>query len=60
MAKRKGQKDKQRYTKYFTENKRSNDTNPTKTRGELRCPGRLSSSRSTSGTRRVTLVTHRG
>jgi len=34
------------------------NTNPTKNRGELRCSGRVSSSCSTSNTRRVNLVTH--
>jgi hypothetical protein len=32
--------------------------NPTKNRGELMCSGRVSSSCSTSGTRRVNLVTN--
>ena len=31
--------------------------NPTKNRGELRCSGRVNSSCSTNGTRRVNLVT---
>ena len=53
IAKRK--KDKQRSTKYYTENKRSRNTNPTKARGELR---KVSSPCSTSDTRRVTLVTN--
>ena len=44
----KGQKDKQRSTKHYTENFRSIST---KTGGELGCPGRVSSSCSTSGTR---------
>jgi hypothetical protein len=34
-----------------------NNTNPTKTRGELRCSGRINISCATSDTRRVTLVT---
>ena len=37
-----GQKDKQRSTNHYTENQRSSNTNPTKNRGELRCPGRVS------------------
>ena len=58
MAERKGQMDKQRSTKHYTENKRSSNTNPTKTRGELRCSWRVGSSCSTIGTCRVTLVTN--
>jgi len=37
---------------------RSSNTNPTKNRGQIRCSGRESSSCSTSGTSRVTLVTN--
>ena len=44
--------------KNYTESKRSNNTDPTKNRGELRCSGRINSSWSTSGTRRVALVTN--
>ena len=50
-------KDKQRSTKRHTKNKRSRNTNPTKTGGELRCTGRISSSYFNSGTVRVTLST---
>jgi len=39
-----GQKDKQWSTKHYTENYRSSNTNPTKTGGELKCSGRVSSS----------------
>ena len=42
--KEKGQKDKQRSTKHYTENKRSRNTNIPKSGGELRCSGRVSSS----------------
>ena len=56
--KEKGQKDKQRSTKHYTKNKQSSNTNSTKTSGELVRSGRESSSCSTSGTRRVTLVTN--
>jgi len=54
----KGQKDKQRSTKHYTENYRSSNTNPTKTGVKRRCSGRVSSFSSTSGTRRVNLVTN--
>ena len=55
MAKR--QKDKQRSTKHYTEteNKRSSNTNPQKTGG---CSGRVGSSCSTNGIRRVAPVTN--
>ena len=43
-------------TKYYTENKRLSNTNPTDNRGELRCFGRVSGSCSTCYTHRVTLV----
>ena len=49
MAKEKVRKDKQRSTKHTH-----------KTGGELRCSGRVSSSCSTSGPRRVNLVTNPG
>ena len=50
--KEKVERDKQRSTKYYTENKRSSNTNLTKTGDKLRCSGRVSSSCSTCGTRR--------
>ena len=54
MAKRKkGQTDKQRSTKHYTESKRPNNTNPNENRDELRCSGRVSSSCSTCDTSRV-------
>ena len=53
MAKRKGQKVKQRSTKHTHKTK-----DWIKTRGELRCSGRVSSSYSTSGTSRVNLFTN--
>jgi hypothetical protein len=57
MAKRK--KDKRANNdQQNTTQKESSNTNPTKTRGELMCSGRVRSSFSTSGTRRVTLVTN--
>ena len=34
--------DKQRSTKHYTENKRSSNTTPLKTGGEIGCPGRVS------------------
>ena len=55
MAKRKVTKRQTMVTKHCTENERSNHT---KTRGELRCSGRVSSLCSTCGTRHVTLVTN--
>ena len=56
-TKEKGQKDKQRSTKHTYKTKDRVTRTPLKTRGERRCSGRLSSSCSTSGTRRVNLVT---
>ena len=46
-------KDKQQSTKYSTENWRSITTNPTHNWGEVMCSGRVGSSCSTSGIRRV-------
>jgi hypothetical protein len=59
MAKRKNTNDKQRPTKHTHKTKDRVTRIPLKTRGELRCSGRVSSSCSTSGTRRVNLVTNR-
>ena len=56
-TKEKVQKDKQRSTKHTYKTKDRVTRTPLKTRGERRCSGRLSSSCSTSGTRRVNLVT---
>jgi hypothetical protein len=56
--KEKEQKDKQRSTKHATNIKDRVTRNPLKSRGELVCSGRVSSSCSTSGTRRVNLVTN--
>jgi hypothetical protein len=56
--KEKGQKDKQRSTKYTHKTKDRVTRTPLKTRGELTCSGRVSSSCSTSDTRRVNLVTN--
>jgi len=56
--KEKGQKDNQRCTKHYKENKTSSSTNPSKHWGEPRCSGRASSSCSTCGTRCVALVTN--
>jgi len=53
MAKRKVQKDKQRSTKHTYQTKDRVTRIPLKTGGELRCSGRVSSSCSTNGTRRV-------
>ena len=52
------QKDKQRSTKHTHKTKDRVTQTPLKTGGKLRCSGRLSSSCSTSGTRRVILVTN--
>ena len=56
--KKKVQRDKQRSTKHTYKAKDRLTRTPLKTGGELRCSGRLSSSCSTSGTRRVNLVTN--
>jgi hypothetical protein len=56
--KEKAQKDKQRSTKHTYKTKDRETRTPLKTGGELRCSGRVSSSCSTSGTRRVNLVTN--
>ncbi len=50
---KKVQKDKQRSTKHTHEIKDRVTQTPLKTGGELKCSGRVSSSCSTSGTRRV-------
>jgi hypothetical protein len=50
--------DKQRSSKHTHKTKDRVTRTPLKTGGELRCPGRVSSSCSTSGTRRVNLVTN--
>jgi hypothetical protein len=54
------QKDKQRFTKHTYKTKDRVTRTPLKTGGELRCSGRVGSSCSNSGTRRVTLVTNPG
>ena len=51
-------KDKQRYTKHTYKSKDRVTRTPLKTGGELRYSGRIGSSCSTSGTRRVNLVTN--
>jgi hypothetical protein len=56
--KEKVQKDKQRSTKHTHKTKDQVTRISLKTGGELRCSGRVSSSCSTSGTRRVNLVTY--
>jgi hypothetical protein len=59
MTKRKKlQKDKQRSKKHTYKTKDRVTRTPLKTGGELRCSGRVSSSCSTSDTRRVNLVTN--
>jgi hypothetical protein len=60
MPKEKGNKDKQRSTKHTHTTKDRVTWTPLKTGGEFRCSGRLTSSCSTSGTRRVNLVTNPG
>jgi hypothetical protein len=52
------QKNKQRSTKHTYKTKDRVTRTPLKTGGELRCSRRVSSSCSTSGTRRVNLVTN--
>ena len=54
----KTQKDKQRSTKHTYKIKDRVTRTPLKTGGELMCSGRVGSSCSTSGTRRVNLVTN--
>jgi len=56
--KEKGQKDKQRSTKHTHKTKDRVTRTPLNTGAELRCSSRVSSSRSSSGTRRVNIVTH--
>jgi len=56
--KEKVQRDKQRYTKHTYKTKDQVTRTPLKTGGELRRSGRVSSSWSTSDTRRVNLVTN--
>jgi hypothetical protein len=56
--KEKVQKDKQRSTKHTRKTKDRVPRTPLKTRGQLRWSGRVSSSCSTSDTRRVNLVTN--
>jgi hypothetical protein len=57
-TKDKVRKDKQRSTKHTYKTKDRVTRTPSKTGDELRCSGRVSSSCSTSGTRRVNLVTN--
>jgi hypothetical protein len=51
------QKDKQRSTKHTHKTKGRVTRTPLKTRGELGCSGKVSSSCSTSGTHRINIVT---
>ena len=57
--KKRVQKDKQRSTKHTHKTKDRVTRTPLKTEGELRCSGRVTSSCSTSGTRRVILLEKR-
>jgi hypothetical protein len=57
-GKTKGQKDKQRSITHTYKTKDRVTRTPLKIGGELRCSGRVGSSCSTSGTRRVNLVTN--
>ena len=57
-SKEKVPKDKQRSTKHTLTTKDRVTRTPLKNRAELGCSGRVSSSCSTSGTRRVNLVTN--
>jgi hypothetical protein len=56
--KEKGQKDKQRSTKNYTENSALSNTNPIKKGIELMSPGSVRSSCPTSGTHRINLFTN--
>jgi hypothetical protein len=56
--KEKVQKDKQRSTKHTYKSKDRVTRTPLKTGGEIRCSGRVNSSCSTSGNRRVNVVTN--
>jgi hypothetical protein len=56
LQKRKGLKNKQRSTKHTYKTKDRVTRTPLKPEGELMCCGRVSSSCSTSGTRRVNIV----
>jgi hypothetical protein len=58
LPKEKVQKNKQRSTKHTYKTKDRVTRTPLKTVGELRCCGNVSSFCSTSGTRRVNLVTN--
>ena len=58
MATENGQKYKQRSTKHTYKTKDRVTRTPLKTGGEHRCSGRVSSSCSTSDTRRVNIVTN--
>jgi hypothetical protein len=58
MAKRKGHRDKQRSTNTTQKTKARAIRTPLKSGGALKCSGRVVSSCSTSGTRRVTLITN--
>jgi hypothetical protein len=58
MVKRTSTKDKQPFTKHKHEATNRVTRTPLKSGGELGCSGRVSSSCSTSGTRRVNLVTN--
>ena len=44
-----GQRDRQRFTKHYTESERPSNTNPTTNRDKLGCSGRVSSSCPISG-----------
>ena len=57
-TRKKGQKDKQQSTKHTQKTKDRVTRTLLKTRGEFRYPGRVSSSCSISGTRRVNLDTN--
>jgi hypothetical protein len=59
-SKEKVQKNKQRSTKHTHTTKDRVTRTPLQTGGKFRCSGRVSSSYSTSGTRRVNLVTNPG
>ena len=54
----KGQKNKPRSTRHYTEHWRFINTNPTETGGEFRCSGMVSSSCFTCNAHRTTLDTH--
>jgi hypothetical protein len=58
MPKEKGQKNKQRYAKHTRKTEERVTRTPLKPGDELRCSGKVNSASSTSGTRRINLVSN--